>query len=176
MNETTARSVLECCNLNPSVTEGLTFSHHASYIYRTAVPLLPRLHFIFIQQIYLIIFLDFLSPSPFIPPQNVVYFLTPSPFIPPQNVVYLLMLHFLIHKIFTFYTNGVLNCECPAPGPEGLNMHGIRMKKKMLLVTQILHQPLHICKIYKILHMKTLKTLLHVSVLRPSSGSYYLPC
>jgi len=132
-------------------------------IYRTDVPLLHRVYtfYIFIQQIYLIIFLDFLSPSPFIPP---------------QNVVYLLMLHFLIHKIFTFYTNGVLNCECPAPGPEGLNMHGIRMKKKMLLVTQILHQPLHICKIYKILHMKTLKTLLHVSVLRPSSGSYYLPC
>ena len=101
MNETTARSVLECCNLNPSVTEGLTFSHHASYIYRTAVPLLPRLHFIFIQQIYLIIFLDFLSPSPFIPPQNVVYFL---------------MLPFLVHKIFTFYTNGVLNCKCPTPG------------------------------------------------------------
>ena len=31
---------------------------------------------------------------------------------------------------------------------------------------------LHIHKIYKILHIKTLKTLRHVSVLRPSSGSY----
>ena len=40
------------------------------------------------QQIYLIIFLDFLSPSSFIPPQNVVYFL---------------MLPFLVHNIFTFY-------------------------------------------------------------------------
>jgi len=39
-------------------------------------------------------------------------------------------------------------------------------------VTQLLHQPLHIYKIYNILHIKTLKTLLHVSVLRPSSGSY----
>ena len=39
-------------------------------------------------------------------------------------------------------------------------------------VTQLLHQPLHIYKIYKILHIKTLKTLRHVSVLRPSSGSY----
>ena len=60
--------------------------------------------YIFSQQIYLIIFLDFLSPSSSIPPQNVVYFL---------------MLPFLVHKIFTFYINGVLNCKCPAPGPKG---------------------------------------------------------
>jgi len=60
--------------------------------------------YIFSQQIYLIIFLDFLSPSSFIPPQNVVYFL---------------ILHFLVHKIFTFYINGVLNCKCPAPGLKG---------------------------------------------------------
>ena len=60
--------------------------------------------YIFSQKIYLIIFLDFLSPSSFIPPQNVVYFL---------------MLHFLVHKILTFYINGVLNCKCPAPGPKG---------------------------------------------------------
>ena len=59
---------------------------------------------IFIQQIYLMIFLDFLSPSLFIPLQNVVYFL---------------MLPFLVYKIFTFYLNGVLNCKCPAPGPKG---------------------------------------------------------
>ena len=39
-------------------------------------------------------------------------------------------------------------------------------------VTQLLHQPQHIYKIYKILHVKTLKTLQHVSVLRPYSGSY----
>jgi len=57
----------------------------------------------FSQQTYLIIFLDFLSPSSFIPPQNVTYFL---------------ILPFLVHKIFTFYINGVLNCKCPAPGPE----------------------------------------------------------
>ena len=44
-------------------------------------------YYIFSQQIYLIIFLEFLSPSSFIPPQNVVYFL---------------MLSILIHKIFTF--------------------------------------------------------------------------
>jgi len=60
--------------------------------------------YILSQQIYyLIIFLDLLSPSSFIPPQNVVYFL---------------MLSFLVHKIFTFYINGVLNCKCPAPGPK----------------------------------------------------------
>jgi len=46
------------------------------------------------------IFLDFLSPSSFISPQNVVCFL---------------ILPFLVHKIFTFYINGVLNCKCPAP-------------------------------------------------------------
>ena len=36
-------------------------------------------------------------------------------------------------------------------------------------VTQLLHQLLHIYIIYKILHIKTFR---HVSVLRPSSGSY----
>ena len=59
--------------------------------------------YIFSRQIYLIIFLDFISPSSFIPPQNVVYFL---------------MLSFFVHKIFTSYINGVLNCKCPAPGPK----------------------------------------------------------
>ena len=59
----------------------------------------------FSQKIYyLIVFLDFLSSSLFIPPQNVVYFL---------------MLPFLVHKILTFYINGVLNCKCPAPRPKG---------------------------------------------------------
>jgi len=28
------------------------------------------------------------------------------------------MLLFLVHKIFTYYINGVLNCKCPAPGPK----------------------------------------------------------
>ena len=46
-------------------------------------------------------------------------FLSPSSFIPSQNIVYFLMLPFLVHKIFTFYINGVLNCKCPAPGPKG---------------------------------------------------------
>ena len=30
-----------------------------------------------------------------------------------------LMLPFLVHKIFTLYINGVLNCECPATGQKG---------------------------------------------------------
>ena len=87
------------------IQDCLTFRHHASYIQdrRTATPHSTLFH-IFSQQIYLITFLDFLSPSSFIPPQNVVYFL---------------MLHFSAHKIFTFYINGVLNCKCPAPGPKG---------------------------------------------------------
>ena len=59
--------------------------------------------YIFSQQIYLIIFLDFLSPSSLIPPQNVVYFL---------------MLPFLVHNIFTIYINGVLNCKFTAPWPK----------------------------------------------------------
>jgi len=25
----------------------------------------------------------------------------------------------LVHKMFTFYINGLLNCKCPAPGPKG---------------------------------------------------------
>ena len=60
--------------------------------------------YIFSPQIYLIIFLDFLSPFSFIPTRNILYFL---------------MLPFLVHKIFKFYTNDVLNCKCPAPGPKG---------------------------------------------------------
>ena len=61
--------------------------------------------YVFSQQIYVInFFLDFLSPSSFVPPQNVVYFL---------------MLPLLVHKIFTFCINGVLNCKCPAARPKG---------------------------------------------------------
>ena len=54
---------------------------------------------IFSQQIYLFFFRLFL----------------PSSFIPPQNVVYFLMLPFLVHKIFTFYINGALNCKFQLP-------------------------------------------------------------
>ena len=60
--------------------------------------------FIYLVNKYIYFFLDFLSPSSFIPPQNIVYFL---------------MLPFLVHKIFTFYINDVLNCKCPAPGSKG---------------------------------------------------------
>jgi len=56
--------------------------------------------------------------------QQIYYFiiylrLSPSLFIPPQNVVYFLMLPFLVRKIFTLYINGVLDYKCPAPGPKG---------------------------------------------------------
>jgi len=93
--------------LTPAVIEPATFRFVAQHLKHcaTAVPHSTEYSFyIFSQQIYLIIFLDFLSPSSFIPPQNAVYFLT---------------LPFLVHKIFIFYINGVLNCKCPAPGPEG---------------------------------------------------------
>ena len=36
------------------------------------------------------------------------------------------MLPFLVHKIFTFYINGVLNCECPAPGPKGYSVTAVK--------------------------------------------------
>jgi len=42
-----------------------------------------------------------------------------SQFIPPQKVVYFIMLHFLVRKIFTFYTNDVLLFKCTFPGPKG---------------------------------------------------------
>ena len=35
------------------------------------------------------------------------------------KVMYFTMLHFLVHKIFTFYINGMLKFKCPAPGPKG---------------------------------------------------------
>jgi len=46
-------------------------------------------------------------------------FLASSSFIPPKNVVYFIMLPFLVHKIFTFYTNGVLKFKFQVPGPKG---------------------------------------------------------
>ena len=95
--------------------------HHASYIqdrrtatphigtmhpiYRTYVPPLPRVLFLYIQSRNIFnYFVDFLSPSSFIPLQNVVYFL---------------MLPFLVYEIFTLYIHGVLNCKYPAPGLKG---------------------------------------------------------
>jgi hypothetical protein len=42
----------------------------------TDVPLLPSVHFLYIYSTNIFnFFLDFLSPSLFIPPQNVLYFL-----------------------------------------------------------------------------------------------------
>jgi len=54
--------------------------------------------------------------------------------------------------------------------------HYCRTPHRYRFFTQLLHQPLHICKIYKILHIKTFKKLRHVLVLRPSSGSCIFPC
>ena len=85
----------------------LTFRYHASYIQdRRDVPLVPSVSFLYIQStnIFNDLFLDFLAPSSFIPPQNVVYFI---------------MLPFLVHKIFTFYINGVLKFKFPVPESKG---------------------------------------------------------
>ena len=48
-----------------------------------------------------------------------LYLVAQSPFIPPENDMYLLKLHFLVHKLFTFYIHGVLKFKYPAPGPRG---------------------------------------------------------
>ena len=76
------------------------FNHYAPcilYIGQTCRYSPQYTFYIFSQQIYLIIFLK-ISLTIFV-------------YSPPQNVVYLLMLPFLVHKIFTFYINGVLNCK-----------------------------------------------------------------
>ena len=82
----------------------LTFRHHASYIQdrRTAT---PQSIFLDIQSTNIFNYFFKLSVIIF------VYYST--------KVVYFLMLPFLVHKIFTFYINGVLNCKCPAPRPRG---------------------------------------------------------
>ena len=81
--------------------------YHASYIYRTDVPLLPRVLFLYIQstnifnyffRLSLIIFVYYSTKCRVFP--SISYF--------PSWLV----------KIFTFYINGVLNCKCPAPGPN----------------------------------------------------------
>ena len=51
------------------------------------------LHFLFIQQIYVL---------------NILNMLHTLRFFPLQNVVYLIMLHFLVPVLFTFYTQNVL--------------------------------------------------------------------
>jgi hypothetical protein len=77
--------------------------HH---IYRTNALLLSRERFLYILSTN--IFNDYFILA------------TQSPFIPPQSVVYFIMLTFLlVHKIFTFYINGVLKFKCPTPGPKG---------------------------------------------------------
>ena len=100
--------------MSSSRVKGLTFRHHAFYIQdrRTATPQ-STLFYIFSQQIYTYIYIYI---------NNILNFLSPSLFIPPQNFVYFLMLRFLVHKIFTFYINGVLNCKCPAPGSKGYTL------------------------------------------------------
>ena len=49
--------------------------------------------------------------------------------------------------------------------------HMFKIYMNFILIIQISHQPLHIYKIYNFTN-ENIKTLLHVSVLRPSSGSH----
>jgi len=67
-------------------------------IYSTVVPLLSRERFLYIQSANIFnYFFRLAAQFPFIPPQNAVYFIT---------------LPFVVHKIFTFYINGVLKFNC----------------------------------------------------------------
>ena len=76
-------------------------------IYRTGVPLLHRVRFLHIQSTNIFNYFFRHSLTIFV-----------YSFI---NVMYFLMLPFLVHEIFTYYINGVLNCKYPAPGPKALN-------------------------------------------------------
>ena len=67
---------------------------------------------------------------------NFLDFLAPSPFIPPQNVEYFLMLPSLVHKIFTFYVNTALKMS-RAKGLNGL----VRFAERRNLVPS--HVPSH---------------------------------
>ena len=51
------------------------------------------------------------------------------------------MLPFLVHKIFTFYTNGVLNCKCPAPGPKDQSNADIYFETKIRQQNQLSIHP-----------------------------------
>ena len=74
-------------------------------IYRTDVPLLPRVRFLYIQSINIFNYLFRLSLA------ISIYSSTKCRVFP--NIT------FLVHKIFTFYINDVLNCKCPATEPKG---------------------------------------------------------
>jgi len=76
-------------------------------IYRTDVPLLPRVLFLYIYSTNIFNYFFRLSLTIF------VYSSTKCRVFP--NVI------LLGSQKFTFYINGVLNCKCPAPGPKGWN-------------------------------------------------------
>jgi len=107
---------------------------------------------------------------------------------------------FLFYQYHT-NTIQIRYCLCKQPGPHKITVfslplytrhiretvNSIKYQQTLILVffqifsllhrarcrvTQSLHQPLHIYKIYKNLHITTLITFRHVSVLRPSSGRY----
>jgi len=48
------------------------------------------------------------------------------------------MLHFLVHKIFTFYINGVLYCKCSAAGPKDYTFYYLPKVSKLYGVTELL--------------------------------------
>jgi len=51
-----------------------------------------------------------------------------------QNAVYFITLPFLVHILFTFYTQGVLKFKCKSPVPKGQRIRQINIMLRCFAV------------------------------------------